>query len=377
MTRQDSEKPGLVAPTPGHSRLGASSYSRWKACPGCVKLSEGVTRTESEYAKRGTEAHDEGAGVLKGKLWSGRFDGEELESIKIYVNYIEELRSQKPEWELIEKHVNLTELHPDLWGTCDYICYFPLTRTLVVVDYKHGSGVPVNVLENVQLLYYGACALFGSKVPIAKVQLTIVQPRCYHLDGAVRSWEVTPQRILDFTMDLVDDAEATEKPNAALNPGDHCRWCPAQGICPALHNKAVALAAVAFAPTTKYDPEKLSQVLTALPQIEAWAKGVREFAYREAQSGRVPPGFKLVDKRASRKWVDKFSPRTHAAKLGLEENDFYEEKLLSVPQIEKLIPKDKKEVLDKYTVKESSGQNLVPIEDDRPALDKLGEMFPT
>ena len=50
--------------------------------------------------------------------------------------------------------------------------------------------------------------------------------------------------------ELIDYAKATEDPHAPLVPGDHCRFCPAggAGICPALKDKANAVAAQVFAP---------------------------------------------------------------------------------------------------------------------------------
>ena len=141
-----------------HSELGASQYERWKECPGSVKLCRGIEKASSEHAERGTRAHEKAAEMLiKGELWDSSF--EDMESIKVYLDHVESLRAQKPDFEAIEQRFHLDKLHPKLFGTADYVCYFKATKNLHVVDYKNGSGVGVEVSGeeggNVQLLYYG------------------------------------------------------------------------------------------------------------------------------------------------------------------------------------------------------------------------------
>lgn len=362
-----------------HSKLGASSYERWGSCPGSVKLLEGVEKTTSKYADEGSLAHAYAAQYLLSGAWkTGLATGLEEEmktAIEVYTDEVGRLRLMDPDFEAVEQKFDLSNYFPLLFGTGDYVCYFKKTKTLYVLDYKHGAGVPVNVFKNKQLMYYGVGALHENKFPIEKIMLGIIQPRAFHKDGPIRYYESSPIETLDYIADLIEDAQRTELPDAPLVTGEHCRWCDAKGICPAKKKQALIEAQKSFSPEAKYDPSELSKTLLILDQIENWASGVREFAYREAMAGRIPPGFKLVDKRASRKWVSGFHPKDHAEKLGLEESDFYEEKIKSIPQIEKLCGKKYEVILDQFTVKESSGQNLVPDYDDRPPIDKLKEMF--
>ena len=46
----------------------------------------------------------------------------------------------------------------------------------------------------------------------------------------------------DLAADLLDLAEAVVKPDAALNPGEHCRFCRASYDCPALRRTALEIA---------------------------------------------------------------------------------------------------------------------------------------
>lgn len=350
-----------------HSELGASSYKQWKACPASISFCRDIPKTTSVYAEEGTTAHDIAAMQLANQP-SALVPTEEMqEAIDVYLSHIESLRSQKPAFEFIEQKIDLSKYHPKLFGTCDYVCYFSETKTLHVVDYKHGAGVAVEVDANEQLMYYGLGALHENKLPIAKIVLTIVQPRCYHEKGPVRSWETDPMEMLEYAATLIEDAEETEKPNAKFKTGDHCRWCRGQATCPLKHTQAIEAAKNVFTPMVTYDPAKLADTLGKLDQIEAWCKAVRSFAYGEAEAGRIPPGYKLVDKRASRKWAQEVN-LDHVIKLfpQLSSTDLLTEpELKSPPQVEKLLSKKEKPLLEQLIVKESSGKNLVPMIDKR------------
>lgn len=362
-----------------HSELGASSYERWGSCPGSVRLSRDIPKKTSSYAEEGSLAHDIAAKILLNpKHLIGGVEEETLNAILTYVNFIQILREHEPDFEAVEQKLDLSQYHPKLFGTADYVCYYKNDKTLHVVDYKHGAGVAVEVENNSQLMYYGLGALHMNKFPIRRIILTIVQPRCYHVAGPIRHWQTDPMTMLEFSAALIDDANKTEKPDASLNPGDHCRWCPASAVCPEIHKNAIVAAQEAFTPATSYDPEKLAATLLKLDQIEAWAKSVRSFAYSEAEAGRIPPGFKLVDKRATRKWKDGVEVSTLVDALDLAASDCHEIKFKSPAQIEKIITKAQKPMLDSLTLKESSGKNLVPISDDRPeVLAKAQSVFDT
>ena len=220
-----------------HSKIGASSYYRWKACPASVRLSEGVPRSESVYAAEGTKAHDIASELLEAYFFNKKIKNSIFKdtppdmkpAVMMYVDYIKaeaKACNAKPEHILIENKFSLEEIHPALFGTSDATIYDEKNKILKVIDYKHGAGLAVDVKDNSQLLYYGLGALMALKVPCAKIQITIVQPRCDHPDGVIRSAEYTALELMDFAADLEEDAIATEKPDALVKEGSHCRFCP-------------------------------------------------------------------------------------------------------------------------------------------------------
>lgn len=370
---------------PAHSKIGASSMHRWSVCPGSVKLCSGIPNRTSKYAEEGTEAHD----LASFRLMEGCYDkhpsaedDEMLDAVEVYVNFVEELAKGSTLY--VEHKFDLSGVYPGLFGTADAVVYQPGTKTLHVIDYKHGAGIPVEVSEfnsdglevgNDQLMYYAVGALVTLKLQVERVILTIVQPRAPHKDGPIRSWETTPAVLLDFTSDLVDFAKQTEKPDAKLLPGDHCRFCPAAGICPEIENKATELAKEAFSPvesSTNIDYERIGKLLNWLPVLEGWVKGVRDFAYSEAEHGKKIPGWKLVAKRATRKWTDEVKiSRFLESEFPQTAREFYTRDLKSPAQIEKILATNQHAKLLPYLTAVSSGNTLVVEADKREEVATL------
>lgn len=357
-----------------HSKIGASSYYRWKACPGSVKLSQGIESQESVYAREGTLAHDVASGALenfffqKGKpAVPPNMAQDFMPAIKVYVDVVKRVAKYANANSglghvLIENRFNLERVHKGLFGTADAVIYWPEEQKLTVIDYKHGAGIPVEAKNNLQLLYYGLGAMLSSGFRCNTLEVKIVQPRCPHHDGPERTWEIGIEGILDFMNQLGEDARATEVENAPLNPGGHCRFCPAASYkCPRVKENSLALAKKQFSPELGYDPQELKEVLDKIPMLEAYVKSVREFSYQEAMHGRGAKGYKLVQKRATRKWnkTDEEISKFLDNNFKLHDHALYTKKLLSPAQIEKLLPKDLRKDLEKLVVKESSGYKLV------------------
>jgi hypothetical protein len=380
-----------------HSLIGASSMHRWSKCPGSIRLIAALPRnseTASSYAEEGSDAHalaalclrggsNPGAHIGKPIFYEGRRFTPSRDMALAVQLYIDDLDHEVADtgldaWrgvfsgdepaetvDYVETRFDLSGVYPGCYGTADHVRWFPDTKLIHVRDYKHGAGLPVEVEGNVQLMYYGLGALHQLKLPAKRIKLTIVQPRCEHPDGPVRSWEIDTLDLVDFQSDLKAYAEATASPTAPLVPGAHCRYCPAARSCPALENQALEIAKAEFSVLVPYDAAKLGAALDTVEALEARIKSIREFAYAEAEAGRAIPGWKLVAKRAHRKWRD---AEIIAAipELFADVSDAYEPPtLLSPAQMEKLLGKGK---VDKFVLAESSGHALVPEWDKRTAV---------
>lgn len=381
---------GASAPSDGktHSKIGASSMYRWSACPGSVRICEGIESAQSPWAEEGTKAHELAEMILARELYGKKLTRDQdnawmdapndmKDAVSVYTEFVLD-RSQGASETHIEHPFDLSSLFPGLYGTADCVVYDAKKKHLLVGDYKHGAGISVSAEQNTQLMYYALGALLTLGYPCKSVEVAIIQPRCPHPQGMIRTWTLSVVDLLEFAADLVEFAKATEKPHAPLNSGEHCRFCPAAGICPELGKTALQVAQSEFTTmngsgkNVSYDPKKLAQALAMVEQVEGYCKSVREFAYREALQGRTPPGYKLVQKRGSRHWAltDSYVEQV-LMKRGLSRLDIYEEPALKSPaQIEKMISgqKNRDEIIAPLVKTVSSGVTLVSEDDPRPSV---------
>ena len=327
----------------------------------------------SAFAEEGTRAHALAEKILQGVR--ATCEPEMLDHVMVYVDHVKALGGEMH----IEQRV---KVNAQVYGTADAVVWRAEDRQLFISDLKFGAGVAVEVEGNLQLKIYALATLLTFGYPATQVTATIVQPRCPHSDGPVRSVTYDVVDLLDFHADLEDAvavvADAKQHGASSLLTGGYltpsekgCRWCLAAPKCPKLKAKAQEVAKQVFAPGLPYDAKALAETLDFLPILEGWIKNTREFAYAEAEKGEAIPSWKLVEKRATRKWREDDSVvlnRVLDATM-LTAADLYDTPSIKSPAaIEKLLPKDQRGLLDELTVKESSGHTLVHESDKRPAI---------
>lgn len=370
-----------------HAKLSASSADRWMTCPGSVALSEGVPNVASRFAAEGTAAHYIAAQCLENGLRPMEFCGESvmvdgfhiildeelLAAVEDYVHYIEHTEQVGDEGTMEQSLTPaLQKLHPKLGGTSDYIRWRAKDKLLEVIDYKHGAGVPVDVDDNKQLKYYALGALLSNPEWRAEtVKITIVQPRCDHEQGRIRSYTFPAVDLVDYAGDIVEAAKRTEEFGADLRPSKKaCRFCPANAAnkCPAIEKETQELVAASFdmLEPGKYSLEQIAEFLAKAPLVEARISALREFAYQRACAGEKIPGFKLVGKRATRKWKDEDAAKKQFEKVP---GAMTEPELRSPAQLEKLLGKKRFAHYTDLVSKESSGHTLVPESDNRQSVE--------
>ena len=418
-----------------HGEYSPSQAARFFACEGSVALSRRVPpRAPSAYAIEGTKAH----AVLEASIRNGYCDaqtahkhyspyaGEELHTgynqfytaVNEAIQYVKDVLAEDPASVIyIETRVyplpveEFGDIAEHVSGSLDIMVWQPTLRRLVIIDYKHGAGVAVEVEHNKQLLQYGTGALYDARgfVPVeqvASIDLTVVQPRAFHADGTERTWTVEPADLHAYGALLIEKVAACEAPDAALNPGDEqCRWCPANHMCPA--REAMALRAVGdqykqitdiTAPTLpkgdQLDTLRLSQILQAKPMIEKWLKDIHEYAEEMMRHGHAIPGQKLVEASAKREWhlSEEETAKKLAALTGRPEEEFWRRKVVTITDGEKAVVQaykagvarsKKKERAEEgrkafayLTTKKSSGKlSMVDEADKRPAVGALTSVY--
>lgn len=383
-------------------KLRPSSAYRWIACPGSVRMEDGLPDQTSVFAAEGTAAHFVAEQCLKYGYQAKRFIGQIVyvhDSRAEFEPFHEKAQGFEVTYEMVDavqvyldevrSHVNPAEgdeLHVEQWltlpeipnygGTADAIVHKHKAKKLVVLDLKYGRGVAVSPEGNPQALSYAAMAArrFHNH-PINEVEVVIVQPRA---EGpGVKRWVIDFLDLFDWTGELIEAAARTEQPDAPLDPGSHCKFCKAAAICPALQWKVAEEAVADFADDgsvilsdpTSFTPQRLARVLENAGLIEDWVNRVREYAHSLAESGVTIPGWKLVQKRAIRKWEDEEAAEAFLlGELDLTRDQIFEEKIKSPAKIEAVLGRKRKDEIAHLVVAVSSGTVLAPEADRREAV---------
>lgn len=375
----------VTTETKKHNLFSASAASRWLACPGSIQLSvKALPARESEYAAEGTKAHAILEALLKDDLdVTMDVPAEMFEHASEAAKTIRAM--QPPGAELYsETKCRLAWIHEDMGGTTDAAIVEPYGK-LIVVDFKYG-GIPVDPKDNPQLISYALAIAHEHDYEFTSVELVVIQPRALDVEenGAVKSWTTDIETLKAWSVRFKSAARAAFANNPPTVAGEHCKYCPAATICPTLRDKnlteiqaefdtesgdlALPLPPIA---ASKAIPN-LGKILDACDRLETWIGAVRNHAYQVLETGGRVEGYKLVQKRSTRKWVDE-TLVARIVKKRFGEAAFSAPELLSPAQLEKVIAKEfskdtAKEFTEKYSSAKSSGTTIAPESDPRPAF---------
>lgn len=377
------------ASKPAHALLSASGASRWLACTPSAVLELQFPKQSSSYADEGTAAHE--VCELAARYWLGEisekvyenklaklakgqyYNAEMQECAVDYGRFISETvkerRADCPDAlvELEVKSLDFSEWAPEGFGTGD--CIIVADDLLEVIDFKYGKGVRVEAEGNAQMRLYalGAIKRYGELYDIERVRMSIIQPR---INNEPSTAEITLAELMDW-------AENYVKPRAALayagegefNPGENtCRFCRAKEQCRARADKNLELFDEA-PDMLLISVEEAAAILEKGADIKAWLSDLENLCMKALFAGDSVPGFKLVEGRSNRKFVDETMVADAMKAAGYEEATLYERKLITLTQMEKDFGKKAvAEVLKDLIFKPQGKPTLAPEKDKRPAF---------
>lgn len=363
----------------GHAGAGPSGAERWMTCTESLGASRRFLETltpnqQAEFAKgsgaarQGTTAHAAGEAellLLLGRIEEAErdatlleltvmpeegheaYDEDMAEHVHLYTDLVTQYATERgDDHVLIEQRVEAAvplsrcttclrrsdcdcdepaDVHV-IGGSGDTIILPTKAEPdLVVIDYKHGEGIDVDVDSNPQVRIYGLGALAlltddeGNLITgVETVTYHIVQPR----NGGIKTWTETLDDLLDWRDDVLSPAltAALTGQDATYAPSDTaCQWCPAKGSCAALAEKRVTDGAElfdtiveaefadgpgAFPETGTLDNDRLGALLSQIEGLVQIKDDLRAEAQRRLHRGEEVPGYKLVGYTPPRKWVE-------------------------------------------------------------------------
>jgi hypothetical protein len=371
-----------------HALLSPSSASRWLSCTKSARFEEQFPETTSAFAKEGTLAHSLGELLIREKLGhlakadfkkqlaaiqaDDLYDDTMLDYCDEYATFVMErfaiAQSQtKDAVVFLEMKLNMTDYVPEGFGTGDTVIV--ADDLMETIDLKYGKGVAVSVEENKQQMLYalGALREFSHLYDIARIRMTVYQPRISN----IASWEIS-------VVDLTKWAEEELKPKALLAfegggeyaPGNHCQFCKGKPICKALADKNLEIAKYEFKDANILEDTEISDILSRIKMFINWIDAVEDYALNAAlNNAKVWPGFKVVEGRSNRKYTDEaaiIQVLESKANFSIEEIT-RPRKLFPITELEKEIGKEAfSKFVSGFLIKPKGKPALVPITDKRP-----------
>lgn len=369
-----------------HALLSASASSRWLNCTPSVRLEEQFPETTSAYAEEGTLAHEiaelklrkyfvEPMGQRAFNTRLNKFKKHELyqeEMLKhtdTYLDYLKgiSLSLNSPPYVAVEKRIDFGAYAPEGFGTVD--CLIVGGDTLYVTDFKYGKGVPVSAENNTQMKLYalGAYLEYSFLYPIKHIHLAIIQPRLNSISEHV----LTLDELLAWGEEIKPIAMRAYNGDGDFVPGDHCKFCRAKAQCRARSEQYTALEDFKALKPPLLSDEEVGEVLQRAVNLEAWVSALKDYALAECLKGNDIPGWKAVEGRGSRSYVDQDKAFEHLKQNGIDEALLYDRVPLTVSKIEKVLKKKEfTSLLEEpgYVVKSAGKPTLAPLSDKRQSI---------
>lgn len=382
--------------------MGGSNAAQILNCPGSIALLATLPKainTTSEWAEKGTDLHgylstliDQDMRPMIGDMAGDTEITEAVmhDLIEPCMDYWRALKNVIDEY-VVEAEGPFTGV-PGAFGTCDLGARSEVTNTTYVTDWKTGAGESVvaeyeeeddngviYLVVNEQLLFYACClrVLYPEWFPQGvMIVLTIVQP--LNQDPAKRITHATVDNATldDFEAEVKAALRTASRPEAPQKIGHWCRFAACKPVCklhsaPLLDLAALETATMKAAPrkTETAHTDALARILELAPIAEAVIAEARQQAHDLLTAGHPVRGFKLVPKRAIRRWnaEDAEIIKALRRRYRLKKSEVTELVLKSPAQVEKLLARGET-IPTSLAAGVSSGATLAQESDKRPAV---------
>ena len=200
--------------------------------------------------------------------------------------------------------------------------------------------------------------------------MTIFQPR----KDNVSVFRITKEELLEWAnTTLSHKAQLAYEGKGEFNCGEWCRFCKAKAECRERAEANLELAKYEFQTPALLTDEEISEILTKVDALTAWASDIKEYALQQAISGKEWNGWKLVEGRSNRKYTNEAVVANVVSDAGF---DPFEKKVLGVTAMQKMLGKSRfDELLSPYIEKPQGKPTLVPDTDKRQAINTAKNDF--
>lgn len=374
-----------------HSKLFPfSGAHRWVHCHGSIGLCFDEPDVETESAREGTAAHwvaeqmlqaykqrTDSNGIPTGEALVGSqapngviVTDEMFDAALTYYNKITKVVGtdvKRKSRLMLEQRVRAPGLDEEAWGTADAIFYDATTNTLYIWDFKYGHA-SVIAFENYQLLGYAEGAVHELQLAsyCPRLDLNIVQPRCFDGAGPLRKWVVSYNDIRGYLNHMKHAIDTHKANNALVTSGSWCKDCKAGYKCPAIR-QSTALAIdwsnlpIPQGMSNESLAYQLDVVEMAIKRLESRKVALDAEAERRVKEGQFVPGRRMEDTVSRDQWNK--TPKEIKILGEMFHMDFLNEPKPKTPgQVKEMLRKKgiDASVISGYYSKSKTGIRMVP-----------------
>lgn len=304
-----------------HSILPPSGAKAWRQCPAWVTMNHLYPKPDTPETLEGNAAHWvfsemlEGRGVCEGLVApNGVVVTEEMiEGAELVV---ETVAARIPQGVTIniERPVSLKTVNDHCWGTPDIWSFDG--GVIELLDYKFGHRF-VDEFENDQCILYahGIVDYLAElhNVPPGvfdqhcRVNITIIQPRCFYKGASVRTWSISAADLRGHINKLSAAATVALSPNPPAITNSECIDCPGRHACPALQKAAYSDAEFAVqSPPVDLSPDaaslELKMLERSLDRLQSRVEGLREVVTGHIRVGKFVPWHRVEQGYGRQQW---------------------------------------------------------------------------
>lgn len=246
----------------------------------------------------------------------------------------------------------------------DHCRYHQPTDTLFIDDLKMGWGI-IEPYDNWTMLAYAIAFCITYQIAPRLICLTIYQPRPYHSEGTVRTWEISYERLMKF-YEQID--QTLSNPSDMLITSKECYKCPAMAHCPAARAASFnALEAAEMAFNSHIDNVNLAVILDAYKRaakiIEQNIEAYEELAAHRIKLGELVKNYGLETSFTNRVFKDGVTLELMNTMTG---KDCSKPAELATPNQLENRGVDKT-IISAFTTRHSKGAKLVRVDENRKA----------
>lgn len=276
-----------------------SAAKRWLSCPYSALVTPMYPNDPTDASIKGDHWHE----LMEDQITFGTLpktvDPDAAEAMEYLYEYVlkrvSEMGGPGKVKIYVEQQLDIPETGE--FGTGDIILVSD--KEIEIIDEKSGY-VPVKVRLNAQLMCYllGAIARFGTR---GKYKLTLHQPNYDHIDGTLRSDDVTDKDIEWFR----DQVAYSVKYENECKAGKHCKetYCPHRGTCEPFMQYVQKDLILGWhtSEIKSVSDEQLAIALDAADELSGWRNELRAEGMRRIMNlDRKIDGYKVVKGRKQR-----------------------------------------------------------------------------